>query len=97
MIDIKDFLNLRPEDLAQEQFNILKEFAIKRLELVISLMKNNNFKEIRDYTAFSGAGDGYGENNNYISFSDCGISYVDDIIGVIERLECLQEIINKKK
>lgn len=84
MLD-KEIMQLSIENLAQKQFDFLKEYGINILEKVIELLKGENYEEIKEMLAFSAEGDGYGQENYYINFSFN--EYSLDIMGYVEELE----------
>lgn len=62
----------------------LKNAVIERLDAVMKAIKENNFEEIIPFIGDSPSGDGYGCDNNYISFKD--ITDCEDIGDVINAL-----------
>lgn len=67
-MELADLLSIDTTTLRQRQADALKQHVIKKLEKIIDLVKIGHFDEIETETAFSGAGDGYGNDNNYINF-----------------------------
>ena len=63
----------------------LKQAVISRLEEVISLIKEDKYKELSNLCSYSPAGDCMGCDNVYINFSD--ICDVEDIGDVIYKLD----------
>ncbi len=61
----------------------LKEVVIKRLEDIIECLRWENYNSIP--VAESPSGDGYGQDNFYIDFSD--ITDCDDIGDIISKLQ----------
>lgn len=63
----------------------VKDEALTILETVISLLKEDRYKEILNMIAFSPSGDGYGCDNYYIDFSKLGkdIEDIGDVIQVL--------------
>ena len=62
----------------------LKNAVIKRLNVVVKAIKENNLEEIIPFIGDSPSGDGYGCDNRYISFED--ITDCEDIGEVIDAL-----------
>lgn len=62
----------------------LKNAVIERLNAVIKAIKEDNLEEITPFIDNSPSGDGYGCNNDYISFQD--ITDCEDIGDVINAL-----------
>lgn len=84
MKNIDEIMKLQPETLAQEQYKILKQHTLDTLNEVVQLIKNEKYDKLDDYVSFSGAGDGYGDENHYIDF------YCGDIVATVERLKYLK-------
>ncbi|WBF79409.1 hypothetical protein BNCALIDO_00019 [Aeromonas phage vB_AdhM_TS9] len=84
MKNIDEIMKLQPETLAQEQYKILKQHTLDTLNEVIQLIKNEKYDKLDNYVSFSGAGDGYGDENHYIDF------YCGDIVETVERLKYLK-------
>jgi len=75
-----------PETLASRQYDCLHAATIARLEEVIMLLKKHDLKEISDnLLQHSPAGDGYGEENDYIKFEN-GTKIDADLGEILELL-----------
>lgn len=90
-----ELLELDIESLEKAKFEAVKQECIKKLELITNLIKNNYFKQVFEYLEDSPSGDGYGQENQYISFNE--ISPKIDIGEVIRILSKLQNRINDKE
>ena len=90
-----ELLELDIESLEKAKFEAVKQECIKKLELITNLIKNNYFKQVFEYLEVSPSGDGYGQENEYISFNE--ISPKIDIGEVIRILSKLQNRINDKE
>lgn len=62
----------------------LKNAVVERLNAVVKAIKEDNLEEINTFIDYSPAGDGYGCNNQYISFKD--VTDCEDIGDVINAL-----------
>lgn len=82
--NIDDIMKLQSETLALEQHKVLKQHTIDTLSKVIQLIKEEKYDKINEYVDFSAAGDGYGNENHYISF------HYGDIVETTERLKYLK-------
>ena len=72
------------------KFNKLKEFSVKRLKMVVNLIEQDKFDEIKPFTQSSPSGDGYGCDNDFIDFSEvCGHNSLD-IIELCSELKILK-------
>lgn len=56
-------------NLKQKQYEFLKNNTIRKLNEIIRLLQNGNLQAVMYSLKFSGAGDGYGQDNYYIDFS----------------------------
>lgn len=63
----------------------LKKAVVGRLNSVAKAIREDNLEVINDMIEYSPSGDGYGCNNNYISFKD--ITDCEDIGDVINALK----------
>jgi len=66
-------------EIMKIQFKELKKSVIARLELIISIIKNDEFRNIKDYLEFSPSGDDMGCDNNFINFGDSVNKDIADI------------------
>ena len=83
--DIQDILRITPENLADQQLEALKNHVKNRLSQIIALVDREAFSEIGGFTQSSPAGDGYGSDNEYISFvNDWDIAEVFDRMGALK-------------
>ena len=80
------------DEINRLQFNALKKGAIGIIKSVLDLMESDEFDNVEAVTGYSGAGDGWGSENNFINFgsiiSNDGITY--DILEVCEHLRILK-------
>jgi len=64
----------------------LKQVVISRLEQVISLIKEDKYKELSELCSYSPAGDCMGCDNVYIDFSDiCDVKDIGDFIHTLDK------------
>jgi len=64
----------------------LKQVVTDRLELVVSLIKDDKYKELSEFCSYSPAGDCMGCDNVYINFSDaCDIKDIGDFIHTMDK------------
>ncbi len=56
-------------NLKQKQYDFLKKHTIDILDEIIELLQDGNLQKVMYSLKFSGAGDGYGQDNYYINFS----------------------------
>lgn len=91
MITIEELLSLDIDNLAERQYEALKEDTCEKLNRIIKLIKNDEIEEITNLIAFSPAGDGWGSDNHYIEFVNGS-----DIGEVIDLLMRLREIIEEE-
>lgn len=97
-MNINELLSTTPENLADKQFNAVKEHAIQILEKVISHLKKDEFEEVKSMTNFSPSGDGMGCDNSFIDFKlNSDDKDGTDICQVIDILKSLNEIKGKKR
>lgn len=89
MKDIKNFLKIKPENLAEEQYIALVDYACNRLQMVINHLENGSMDEAEKMLEFSPAGDGYGCDNHFIRFEISTEKECCDIFAVIEQLRKL--------
>lgn len=90
-----ELLELDIDSLEKAKFEAVKKECIKKLELIINLIKNNEFKQVFEYLEDSPSGDGYGQENQYISFDE--IYPKIDIGEVVRILSKLNNRINGKE
>lgn len=91
MIQIKDFMELSPSDLAEMQHKELKSHTISILENAIEDIKNENYQAHSIPVDNSPSGDGYGCHNDYINFGYGAESM--DISEILFSLSRLKQII----
>lgn len=96
MNEIKQLMEVTPENLAQKQYDALKKHVIDKLKSIADLVKQSRWKDIEKELQDSPAGDGYGRDNKYIDFSWAEGSKGYDISEVIDHLQNLEKILNKK-
>lgn len=95
---INDFLNVKPETLAQEQEIRLREYVSDKLTKIATMIIAGNYKSVREHLADSPGGDDHGRDNTYISFEELALNVDkygfcnDDIGSVITRLEELAKM-----
>ena len=88
------------KEISRIKFVELKNAVLERLETIIKLVKENKFSQIEEYLAYSPAGDGWGNDNDYINFND--IVELDredgtDISDIIDELNRLNELVKHNK
>ena len=59
---------LNPRKLADEQYEAYKQYILDVLDRIKEKLELCAYTEIEKMTAFSGSGDGYGNDNYYIDF-----------------------------
>jgi len=67
-MDIDYLMNLNIENLKQEKNKALTNFAVKKLQEVITHLQKKNYTAIEKMLILSPAGDGMGEDNYFINF-----------------------------
>lgn len=92
-MDLRTLMALSPEDLAAQQHVELKAFVLSRLQSVLDLVKNEQYATVHNKLENSPAGDGYGDDNRYIDFSDSGVG--EDIGDMIDKLSALKSLVKK--
>lgn len=90
-ITVEDLLSLDIDNLAEAQYNALKEDTCERLSRIIDLIRKDKIEEIRELIEFSPAGDAWGMDNYYIKFVN-----ELDIGDIIDSLIRLREIIEEE-
>jgi hypothetical protein len=93
-INIKELLDMRPEDLASKQYDELKDATIEILKDIISNLDKDRLDRVSSCLEFSPAGDGYGRDNDFICFDSLGF---EDIGQVIKRLKEIKVVIDSSK
>lgn len=93
---IDDILRMTPETLAKTQHASLTEHVVNILESVLENVKLGRWDEIENQTCFSAAGDGMGDDNQFISFGSIFGKDHADIADVTERLIELEKIMNNE-
>lgn len=98
-INIKEFMNITPEELSEKQHNVLKEAVINRLRDIAILMQNEKYEAVLDCLGYSPSGDSHGCDNHYITFDDIleekgGDG--SDIETVVTRLSELKKIYSRE-
>lgn len=90
--EVSDYLKnsgVSEKEINRIKFNKLKEHSIQRLNDVITLLKNDHFDKVKQYTEHSSSGDGYGSENDYINFGFI-VGYVE--MDILELCEMLQQL-----
>ena len=90
MGDINKILQMTPENLAAEQYNLLKEDTVEVLRSIAILIQQDRLDEVSELLEHSPAGDCMGTDSEYIAFK----SVDGDIGDVIDRLKRLKELNN---
>lgn len=96
-MDLKTLMETSPEDLAELQYNELKNHTIGILEQVKKQLYDDDFEQVKNNLVYSPAGDGYGSDNYFIDFSyspQKGTNYSLDLMDIIDQLIRLNDIIN---
>lgn len=92
-LELADLLTIDTTTLRQRQADALKQHVIEKLEKVINLMKLGQLDKVKEETAFSPAGDGWGVDNYFINF---GISELGekweylDIVEICNKIQALE-------
>lgn len=97
-MDLKKLLETTPESLAQEQYDALRQAVVQRLGVLAGHVQRGEFDTARLLLFNSLAGDGNGDDNCCISFTDLMATgaaglYETDIGDVIDRLDALKKMI----
>lgn len=61
----------------------VKVGAINTLEIILKLIKEDKYDELIPYIRFSPAGDCMGSENYYISFDNCGLEDIGDVVNTL--------------
>lgn len=93
MVDIKEMLSLKPENLAAQQHEALKQYVVQKIKDFNQLINSEKYEEALNLLANSPAGDGYGCDNEYLDFSETGS---EDIGCILRKLKSLQHMSKKK-
>jgi hypothetical protein len=94
-MDIKRFLETKPEGLADEQFKMLHKEAINHLKHVESLLEKKDWEEIENLMGFSPSGDEMGTDKHFIEFDhliEDRDGFGVDLNDVVERLKKLDQL-----
>lgn len=94
-VNLKEILNIKPENLAHQQQIFLRNYVINHLRNIIELIEDGDYDEVHDFIECSPAGDECGIDNRYIAFDDAtprDQKYKSDIGDVIDRLIELKNI-----
>jgi hypothetical protein len=90
---LEELMKTTPESLAKKQHEHLKKFVIKKIEVILDIIKQENYEEVEHFTSYSPSGDGYGLDNNFINFSYSNSEEnALDIIEVVDELKYLKNI-----
>lgn len=79
----------REKIISKRYKDALKSVVLNRLNTIFNAIQEDDYKSLSYFIKDSPAGDGYGTDNRYISFSD--ISECEDIGDVIDSLSSLNE------
>lgn len=94
---LQQLLKTTPENLAEQQFNCLKEHVCKVLKEIHGCIEDDKHDALRDMTFESPAGDDMGSDNVCIDFGALHLNgkqhLVSDIGEVLDHLEDLLKII----
>ena len=93
-MDVKEILSINVENLAKRQHEAVKNHALNILEIVSTLIKTEQYSKIHDLCQFSPAGDGMGDDNNYIDFGIKGIGNELETMDICQLCELLQKLKN---
>lgn len=84
---IAELMSTTPANLAKRQKDALTEFVCDRLETIVMMIRCGEYSAVKSMLQNSPSGDGMGEDNAYINFSDSGCGQdIGDMIHVLERL-----------
>lgn len=89
-MNLQRLLQILPNELALEQHNALNTFVVNRLRKVADLINEGKYDAVLNMLAYSPSGDGYGNDNHYIDFSDSGAG--NDLEHMINKLQHLKKI-----
>jgi len=96
-MNLKKLLETKPETLAEEQHDALKEHVIIVLDKVMTAIKSENYDAVEAMTSSSPAGDGYGADNSFIEFEWEPTADGVDIADVAGTLRGLKSMSKKEK
>lgn len=98
-MNLKELMSTTPESLAKLQIKELKDFTIKKLRNIATLIQDGKFDEVKDYLKFSPDGDGYGTDKYFINFDydNSNAGEGTDLSEIIDRLKNLDKIISKNE
>lgn len=94
-MNTSELLDMRPEQLAEKQYNVLKNDAIEILNEMARMLSNEEYVSAWEFLHHSPAGDEMGQENFYIPF-DSIHKDLHDIGNVIDRLRELKYMTEKK-
>lgn len=98
---LEKLMRTTPGQLAELQFQELRNHAVTKLKEVVSLIENNEFDKIKSLLVYSPAGDGRGTDTYHINFAYEQGDALDlmDIINKLKRLcihqDILEDILNE--
>ena len=94
-MNIEELMSIDIDNLAQKQYDGLKEHLKGVLNKVITLLDQDKLEEIEEMLIESPGGDCFGSDDHYINFSykeNCK----EDMYWMLEDLKDLRKILNKK-
>jgi len=84
------------DDLVTAKHTALKKHAIETLQRIITIIENEKYEDIQQFTEYSPAGDSHGRENFYISFlSDSTRGIYWDISDVAIKLKQFRDARDK--
>jgi len=96
-MNLRKLLETKPETLAEEQHDALKEHVIIVLDKVMTVIKSERYGDVGALTSSSPAGDGYGTDKSFIEFDWVQSNDGMDIVEVVEVLDSLKKVSTKEE
>ena len=94
-MNIEELMSIDIDNLAQKQYDGLKEHLKGVLNKIITLLDQDKLEEIEEMLVESPGGDCYGSDDHYINFSykeNCE----EDMYWMLDDLRDLRKILDKK-
>ena len=93
---LEALLSTTPATLAAEQHKALTEYAIERLNTMAKMLNKENYIAASQMIEHSSAGDGYGEENDFLTFPalngpDEGYADIGTVIALLTNLQKVRD------
>lgn len=98
-MDLKELMSTTPESLAKLQIKELKDFTIKKLNNIATLIQDGEFDKVKEYLKLSPDGDGWGITKYFINFDydNRNADEGTDLSEIIDTLKDLNKIVSKNE